>query len=79
MRYEKNILVTGGAGFIGSHTVLVLLKEGFRVWIIDNLDNACEEAVNRVRELAGPELSKNLEFYLVCIWILNSFNHSGVA
>jgi len=61
---EKNILVTGGAGFIGTHTVVVLLKEGFRVSIIDNLDNSCQEAVNRVRELVGSELSRKLDFYL---------------
>ncbi|XP_021754129.1 bifunctional UDP-glucose 4-epimerase and UDP-xylose 4-epimerase 1-like [Chenopodium quinoa] len=60
----RNILVTGGAGFIGTHCVLVLLKQGFRVVIIDNLDNSVEEAVNRVRELAGPELTQNLEFHL---------------
>ncbi|KAA8521132.1 hypothetical protein F0562_011715 [Nyssa sinensis] len=61
---EQTILVTGGAGFIGTHTVLQLLKEGFRVSIIDNLDNSVEEAVNRVRELAGPKLSQKLEFHL---------------
>lgn len=61
---RNNILVTGGAGFIGTHCVLVLLKEGFRVVIIDNLDNSVEEAVNRVRELVGPDLSRNLEFHL---------------
>ncbi|KNA04284.1 hypothetical protein SOVF_201130 [Spinacia oleracea] len=60
----RNILVTGGAGFIGTHCVLVLLKQGFRVVIIDNLDNSVEEAVNRVRELADPDLSQNLEFHL---------------
>lgn len=60
----RNILVTGGAGFIGTHCVLVLLNEGFRVVIIDNLDNSVEEAVHRVRELAGPQLSKNLLFHL---------------
>ncbi|XAR55047.1 UDP-glucose 4-epimerase [Bertholletia excelsa] len=60
----ETILVTGGAGFIGTHTVLQLLKEGFKVSIIDNLDNSVEEAVSRVRELAGPHLSKNLEFHL---------------
>ncbi|XP_021863242.1 bifunctional UDP-glucose 4-epimerase and UDP-xylose 4-epimerase 1 [Spinacia oleracea] len=60
----RNILVTGGAGFIGTHCVLALLKQGFRVVIIDNLDNSVEEAVNRVRELAGPDLSQNLEFHL---------------
>uniref|UniRef100_A0A1D1XKU7 UDP-glucose 4-epimerase n=1 Tax=Anthurium amnicola TaxID=1678845 RepID=A0A1D1XKU7_9ARAE len=61
---QHNILVTGGAGFIGTHTVLQLLKEGFRVSIIDNLDNSVEEAVDRVRDLAGPDLSRNLTFHL---------------
>lgn len=61
---EKNILVTGGAGFIGTHTVLQLLKEGFKVSIIDNLDNSVVEAVDRVKELAGPELSKKMQFHV---------------
>lgn len=59
---EQNILVTGGAGFIGTHTVVQLLKEGFKVSIIDNLDNSVIEAVDRVRELVGPHLSKKLDF-----------------
>lgn len=63
---EKRILVTGGAGFIGTHTVLQLLKEGFLVSIIDNLDNSVTEAVDRVRELVGPQLSQKLQFNLVC-------------
>lgn len=62
---EKTILVTGGAGFIGSHTVVQLLNEGFRVSIIDNLDNSVPEAVDRVRDLVGPQLSQQLEFHLV--------------
>uniref|UniRef100_A0A5B7AL87 UDP-glucose 4-epimerase n=1 Tax=Davidia involucrata TaxID=16924 RepID=A0A5B7AL87_DAVIN len=61
---DQTILVTGGAGFIGTHTVHQLLKEGFRVSIIDNLDNSVEEAVKRVRELVGSELSQKLEFHL---------------
>ncbi|PON58339.1 UDP-glucose 4-epimerase [Parasponia andersonii] len=61
---EQTILVTGGAGFIGSHTVVQLLNEGFTVSIIDNLDNSVIEAVDRVRELVGPALSKKLRFHL---------------
>lgn len=62
---EQNILVTGGAGFIGTHTVVQLLNQGFKVCIIDNLDNSVVEAVHRVRELVGPDLSNKLEFNLV--------------
>ncbi|KAL9242836.1 hypothetical protein vseg_016796 [Gypsophila vaccaria] len=61
---QRNILVTGGAGFIGTHCVLLLLKAGFKVVIIDNFDNSCEEAVTRLRNLVGPEFSTNLDFHL---------------
>ncbi|KAL5815382.1 hypothetical protein ACOSQ4_026023 [Xanthoceras sorbifolium] len=61
---DQTVLVTGGAGFIGTHTVLQLLHGGFTVSIIDNLDNAVIEAVDRVRELVGPKLSQKLEFHL---------------
>ncbi|KAI5443625.1 hypothetical protein KIW84_012316 [Lathyrus oleraceus] len=52
------------AGFIGAHTVVQLLKDGFHVSIIDNFDNSAMEAVDRVREIVGPNLSQNLEFTL---------------
>ncbi|XP_020576723.1 UDP-glucose 4-epimerase GEPI48-like [Phalaenopsis equestris] len=57
----KNILVTGGTGYIGSHTVLQLLQEGFRVVAVDSLYNSSEVAINRVAELAG-DAKKNLVF-----------------
>ncbi|KAK9905085.1 hypothetical protein WJX75_009459 [Coccomyxa subellipsoidea] len=53
----KNIFVTGGIGFIGSHTVLCLIDHGYNVTIIDNLDNAFEEAWKRMQELAGDKAS----------------------
>ena len=45
--------MTGGAGYIGSHTCLCLLEKNFTVVIVDNLSNASEEAVDRTRKLAG--------------------------
>ena len=47
------ILVTGGAGYIGSHTTLELLKAGHEVIVVDNLSNAKPESLKRVSELAG--------------------------
>jgi UDP-glucose 4-epimerase len=44
------ILVTGGCGYIGSHTVVELLKEGYEVGIIDNLENSSEEVVERIKK-----------------------------
>ena len=67
---EQCILVTGGAGFIGTHTVVQLLNQGFKVSIIDNLDNSVLEAVHRVRELVGPDLSTKLEFNMVSSHLL---------
>jgi len=49
----KRILVTGGAGYIGSHTCLELLLAGYEVTVVDNLSNSSEQALARVRELAG--------------------------
>lgn len=50
--HEGTILVTGGAGFIGSHTVVQLLSLGKRIVIVDNLSNASEEAMIRAQSLA---------------------------
>ena len=44
-----HIIVTGGAGYIGSHTCLELLNAGHQVTVIDNLSNSSEEALIRVR------------------------------
>ncbi len=53
----SKILVTGGAGYIGSHTCIELLEAGHDIVVIDNLDNSSEEAVGRVQEITGRELT----------------------
>lgn len=57
------VLVTGGAGYIGSHTVLVLLEAGHEVCVVDNLSNSSEESLRRVKELTG----KSADFYNIDI------------
>lgn len=50
---ELTVLVTGGAGFIGSHTCVKLLEAGYRVVILDDLSNSSPVAVERIRQIAG--------------------------
>lgn len=54
-----NILVTGGSGFIGSHTVVELLNAGYGVIVIDNLSNSSKEALDRVEKITG----NSVKFY----------------
>ena len=54
-----NILVTGGAGYIGSHTSVQLLSEGHNIVVLDNLMNSSEESLNRVKKITG----KDFKFY----------------
>lgn len=51
------ILVTGGAGYIASHTNVELLNRGYEVVVMDNLSNSCEESVKRVEKLTGRSIS----------------------
>lgn len=51
------ILVTGGAGYIGSHTCIELLKAGYDVVVVDNLYNSSEKAIARVEEISGKKVT----------------------
>ena len=65
------VLVTGGAGYIGSHTCLELLNAGHEVVVLDNLSNSSKESLNRVQALA----SKSLDFIQGDILDQNILNH----
>ena len=56
-----SILVTGGAGYIGSHTCLELLTAGHEIIVVDNLSNSKEESLRRVQEIT----SKSLQFFKI--------------
>jgi UDP-glucose 4-epimerase len=56
-----SILVTGGAGYIGSHTCVELLNEGYRLVVVDNISNSKIDSLNRVKEITG----KDVTFYEV--------------
>ena len=51
------ILVTGGAGYIGSHTCVELVNAGYEVVVVDNLSNSKMESLSRVKEIIGKEIS----------------------
>ena len=50
---SRKILVTGGAGYLGSHAALQLLNSGYQVLVLDNLSNSSIESLNRVAKLTG--------------------------
>jgi UDP-glucose 4-epimerase len=51
-----SVLVTGGAGYIGSHTCVELLEAGYEVVVVDNLYNSSRKAIDRVRQITGKEV-----------------------
>ena len=50
------VLVTGGLGFIGSHTVVELLNEGYEVVVIDNLSNASIDVIDKIKKITGKDI-----------------------
>ena len=52
----KTILVTGGAGYIGSHTLIELINNNFDVVVVDNLVNSSRESLQRVKQITGHEI-----------------------
>ena len=51
-----SILVSGGAGYIGSHTCVELLEAGYEIVVVDNLCNSCVESLNRVEQITGKKV-----------------------
>ena len=56
-KHEMTVLVTGGAGYIGTHTCVELLNKGYDVVIIDNLVNSSAKAVERVEQITGKKVA----------------------
>ncbi len=52
-----SVLVTGGAGYIGSHTCVELLQSGYDIVVVDNLSNSCPEALRRVEQITGKTIA----------------------
>ena len=62
----KTILVTGGAGYIGSHTCLVLLERGYEVYVFESFENSSQKSLERIRQLLnykGGNLANNLHLF----------------
>ena len=57
MSHKGTILVTGGAGYIGAHTSVELLNDGYEVVVLDNFVNSKQEAVKRIERITGKQVN----------------------
>jgi len=57
MTENRNILVTGGAGYIGSHTTILLIQAGYTIIIFDNFSNSSKESIKRVEKIVGKSIT----------------------
>ena len=69
----KNILLTGGCGFIGSHTCVSLLQEGYKVHIVDNLYNSHKNIIDKIQLIVNEEQFQNLTFHYCDLCDYNKF------
>ena len=64
------ILLTGGAGYIGSHTIIELYKAGHSVVVVDNLVNSNQEALRRVSKIIGEEFHLKKQIFEIAIGLI---------
>ena len=57
MNSRKTVLISGGAGYIGSHTAVELINAGYDVVIIDNLSNSEKDAVEGIKKITGKDVT----------------------
>src|SRR5690625_3233897 len=73
-----SVLVTGGAGYIGSHTTIELLEEGYEVIIVDNLNNSSKEAIRNIEKITGKKVTTYFINLLDSDALEQVFNENGV-
>lgn len=74
----KNVLVTGGAGYIGSHTCIELLESGYEVSVIDNLCNSSIDVITRVEKITGRKINFFLGDLLDCEFLDKFFREQKI-
>ena len=74
-----SILVTGGAGYIGSHTVLCLLERGYNVVVLDNLSNSSYESLRRVQAITQRDIVYYQGYITDRIFLGKIFSENTIA